>query len=129
VLALGDMAAVQRADGAAEPLPGVAPVAMQQGRHAASTIRRRLAGRAARPFRYRDKGDVATIGRMRAVLRVGRLELGGVVAWLAYLAVHLLYLVGLQNRLLVLIRWVAGFVTRRRGARLITPAPRPSMGR
>lgn len=129
VFALGDMI---RVDGA-EPLPGVAPVAMQQGRYAAKAIRARLEDREPRPFRYLDKGNVATIGRMKAVADVRGLRLSGTLAWLIWLFVHLFYLAGLQNRVLVLIRWTASFVTRGRGARLITgdshqaaaPAQRP----
>ncbi len=116
VFALGDMI---RVDGA-EPLPGVAPVAMQQGRYAAKAIRARLEDREPRPFRYLDKGNVATIGRRKAVVDVRGLRLSGTLAWLIWLFVHLFYLAGLQNRILVLIRWSASFVTRGRGARLIT---------
>jgi NADH:ubiquinone reductase (H+-translocating) len=116
VFALGDMI---RVDGA-EPLPGVAPVAMQQGRYAAKAIRARLKDREPRPFRYLDKGNVATIGRMKAVADIRGLRLSGTLAWLIWLFVHLFYLAGLQNRILVLIRWTASFVTRGRGARLIT---------
>ena len=116
VFALGDMI---RVDGA-EPLPGVAPVAMQQGRYAAKAIRARLKDREPRPFRYLDKGNVATIGRRKAVADIRGLRLSGTLAWLIWLFVHLFYLAGLQNRVLVLIRWTASFVTRGRGARLIT---------
>jgi NADH:ubiquinone reductase (H+-translocating) len=115
VLALGDMVRV----GGLE-LPGVAPVAMQQGRYAAKLVRARLEGGERRPFSYFDKGNVATVGRLRAVLEVRGLQLSGGIAWLAYLFVHLFYLVGLQNRVLVLIRWAVSFATRGRGARLIT---------
>jgi NADH:ubiquinone reductase (H+-translocating) len=124
VFAIGDMARVLDAEGRELSLPGVAPAAMQQGRHAAKAIRKRLAGREQRGFRYVDKGNVATIGRLRAVLDLRGVRLSGVIAWLGYLFVHLFYLVGLQNRLLVLIRWTVGFLTRARGARLIT-ADRP----
>ena len=116
VFALGDMSRVA----GAEPLPGVAPVAMQQGRYAAKAIRARLKDREPRPFRYLDKGNVATIGRMKAVADIRGLRLSGTLAWLIWLFVHLFYLAGLQNRVLVLIRWTASFVTRGRGARLIT---------
>jgi NADH dehydrogenase len=118
VFALGDMARVDGAD-----LPGVAPVAMQQGRYAAKAIRARLAGRERRAFHYVDKGNVATIGRRRAVIDVRGVRLAGTLAWLVYLLVHLFYLVGLQNRVLVLIRWTVSYVTRGRGSRLITGAP------
>jgi NADH dehydrogenase len=120
VFALGDMVRVADAEGQVTPLPGVAPVAMQQGRYAAGVIRARLAGRRRAPFRYADKGDVATIGRRRAVLNLRGVHLSGTPAWLGYLVVHLFYLVGLENRVLVLIRWTVSYVTRGRGARLIT---------
>jgi len=119
VFALRDMARVHDADGQFLDLPGVAPVAMQQGRHAAKAIRARLEDREPRPFRYRDKGNVATIGRLKAVADVRGLPLSGTLAWLAWLFVHLFYLVGLQNRVLVSIRWTVSFLTRGRGARLI----------
>ena len=110
-------------------LPGVAPVAMQQGRYAADVVRRRLAGGdPPPPFRYTDKGNLATIGRLRAVGEIKGLRLSG-FAWAGWLAVHLFYLTGLQNRVLVLIRWAVSFVTHGRGARLITPAEDPSTGR
>jgi NADH:ubiquinone reductase (H+-translocating) len=115
VFALGDM--VRLGD---QELPGVAPVAMQQGRYAAKAIRARLEGREAPPFRYFDKGNLATIGRARAVAEIRSLKLSGAIAWLAWLGVHLWYLIGFQNRLLVLIRWFFSFATRGRGARLIT---------
>ena len=120
VLALGDMTQVRSTDGTVTPLPGLAPVAMQQGRHAAGAIRDRLRGRDPVPFRYRDKGNLATIGRSRAVADVKGLHLAGFVAWAAWLFVHLFYLIGFQNRLLVFLRWTISFVTRGRGARLIT---------
>jgi NADH:ubiquinone reductase (H+-translocating) len=121
VFALGDMVRVSDGRRGVLPLPGVAPTAMQQGRYAARVVAQRLQGKAdPRPFRYRDKGNLATIGRLRAVGNVGRLRLGGFIAWLAWLAVHLYYLTGPQNRLHVFIRWTASFVTRGRGARLIT---------
>jgi NADH:ubiquinone reductase (H+-translocating) len=121
VFVLGDMVRVSDGNGGVLPLPGVAPTAMQQGRYAARVVTRRLRGKTdPRPFRYRDKGNLATIGRLRAVGNVGRLRLGGFIAWLAWLAVHLYYLTGLQNRLHVFIRWTASFVTGGRGARLIT---------
>jgi NADH:ubiquinone reductase (H+-translocating) len=87
-------------------------------------IRDRLRGREQpSPFRYRDKGNLATIGRARAVAEIKGLQLTGFLAWLTWLFVHLFYLIGLQNRLLVFIRWTASFVTRGRGARLITRQP------
>jgi NADH dehydrogenase len=119
VFALGDMARVRGPDGSPLDLPGVAPVAMQQGRHAGHTVRARLRGKPTRPFRYRDKGNLATIGRAAAVADLHLLRLSGFPAWLTWLVVHLWYLIGFQNRLLVLIRWSISFFTRGRGARLI----------
>jgi NADH dehydrogenase len=128
VFALGDMVRVRGADGTATTLPGIAPVAMQQGRHAARVIRARLAGRSPSPFRYRDKGNLATIGRGAAVADLKGLRLSGLLAWLAWLVVHLWYLIGFQNRLLVLIRWTFSFTTHGRGARLITHTPADEPG-
>src|ERR671918_676414 len=122
VFALGDMVVVRGEDGTPVQLPGVAPVAMQQGRYAARVVRARLRGRSTGPFRYRDKGNLATIGRARAVADLHFLRLSGLLAWATWLVVHLWYLIGFQNRLFVLIRWSFSFVTRGRGARLITGA-------
>jgi NADH:ubiquinone reductase (H+-translocating) len=120
VLALGDMVRVRAQDGSVQDLPGVAPVAMQQGRYAAKVVRARLEGRSSGPFRYRDKGNLATIGRARAVADLHAVRLSGFPAWAAWLVVHLWYLIGFQNRLLVVIRWSFSFFTRGRGARLIS---------
>ena len=119
VLAVGDMVRVREPDGTARTFPGVAPVAMQQGRYAAKAIRARIEGRAVAPFRYLDKGNLATIGRASAVADLHLLRLSGFPAWLTWLLVHIWYLIGFQNRLLVIVRWVYSFVTRGRGARLI----------
>lgn len=119
VLAIGDMVSVKQPDGSALVLPGVAPVAMQQGRHAARAIRARLAGQEPKPFKYVDKGNLATIGRARAVADVKGVHLSGLLAWVTWLVVHLWYLIGFQNRLLVVIRWAVSFFTHGRGARLI----------
>ncbi len=119
VFALGDMVRVLGEDGAPQALPGVAPVAMQEGRHAARAVRARVAGRAVEPFHYRDKGNLATIGRAAAVADLHVVRLSGFPAWLTWLLVHLWYLIGFQNRLLVMIRWSISFFTRGRGARLI----------
>ncbi|MFL6016830.1 MAG: NAD(P)/FAD-dependent oxidoreductase [Gaiellaceae bacterium] len=115
VFALGDMVRVGET-----VLPGVAPVAMQQGRYAAKVVGARLESREIGAFHYRDKGNLATIGRAAAVADIKGLRLSGFVAWLTWLFVHLFYLIGFQNRLLVLIRWTFSFVTRGRGARLIS---------
>jgi NADH dehydrogenase len=120
VFALGDMVQVHDAEGKPVALPGLAPVAMQQGRYAARAIRDRLSGKEPSAFRYRDKGNLATIGRAKAVADIKGFQLSGLPAWLAWLFVHLFYLIGLQNRLLVFIRWTFSFITRGRGTRLIT---------
>ncbi len=121
VLALGDMVRVRGEDGAPLPLPGVAPVAMQQGRYAGELIEARLAGEhTPAPFRYHDKGNLATIGRARAVAEIRGVRMSGVPAWVTWLVVHLWYLIGFQNRVVVLIRWAFSLATRGRGARLIT---------
>jgi NADH:quinone reductase (non-electrogenic) len=119
VFAIGDMVRVTGPDGDLLALPGVAPVAMQQGRHVARSICDRLAGGQARPFRYVDKGNLATIGRSQAVADVKGLHLSGFPAWVTWLVVHLFYLIGFQNRMLVLLRWTFSFFTRGRGARTI----------
>ena len=119
VFALGDMVRLRGG-----VLPGVAPVAMQQGRYAARVVRDRLSGRTTPPFRYVDKGNLATIGRAAAVADIKGLRLSGFVAWMTWLLVHLWYLVGFQNRVLVFIRWCVSFATHGRGARLITTIDR-----
>jgi NADH dehydrogenase len=115
---IGDMCAFLHQTGS--PLPGVAPVAIQQGRAAARNILHRLQHQPTRPFHYRDKGSMATIGRAAAVAVIGRLQLSGLVAWLAWLFVHIMYLVGFRNRILVLFQWAWAYITWQRGARLIT---------
>ena len=127
VLALGDMVHVGAADGR-PPLPGLAPVAMQQGRYAARLVRARLRGRDHAPFRYLDKGNLATIGRSKAVADVKGVHLSGFPAWATWLLVHIAYLIGFQNRALVLLRWTVSFVTRGRGARLIVSPRRVRLG-
>jgi NADH:ubiquinone reductase (H+-translocating) len=122
VIVLGDMVRVREAGGGVTTLPGVAPVAIQQGHYAGRLVKDRLAGETTPPFRYRNKGNLATIGRARAVADLPFLRLSGPIAWLVWLLVHLWYLIGFQNRVLVLIRWSFSFVTRGRGARLITRA-------
>ncbi len=116
--AVGDMCAFLHQTGT--PLPGVAPVAIQQGRAVADNVLRRLRGESTRPFRYHDKGSMATIGRAAAVAVIGRLKLSGLVAWLAWLLVHMMFLIGFRNRFLVLFEWAWAYVTWHRGARLIT---------
>ncbi len=121
VFALGDMVRVSDGAGGQIPLPGVAPAAMQQGRYAAAVIRARLTGSPPPgPFTYTDKGNLATIGRRRAVGEIRGIRLSGTIAWLGWLFIHLFYLTGLQNRVIVFIRWTVSFLTHGRGARLIT---------
>jgi NADH dehydrogenase len=117
IFAIGDMAAVT-SDG--KPVPGVAPAAMQMGRHVAKNIQRDLEQRERKPFVYRNKGDLATIGRHRAVADFGRLRLTGFIAWWFWLFVHIMYLAGFRNRLSVLIEWGYSYFTFERGSRLIT---------
>ncbi len=121
VFVIGDMASVQNGG---KPLPGVAPVAIQQGAYVGKAIRARLAGQPVKPFQYWDKGSLATIGRGEAAAQIGPLKFGGIIAWLAWLFVHLLYLVGFENRLVVLIEWAINYITHNRSARLITTAPK-----
>lgn len=121
VFVAGDLASVSPGG---VPVPGVAPAAMQQGRHVAAQVVADLAGNPRTPFRYRDKGSLATIGRARAVADLGRLRFGGPVAWAAWLGIHLVYLIGFRNRVFVLLQWAWHYATFRRGARIITAAPR-----
>jgi len=120
VFALGDMVRVRGADGSITTFPGVAAVAMQQGRYAAEVVRGRLASKQVPPWRYRDKGSLATIGRGAAVADIKPLHLSGFPAWVTWLVVHLWYLVGFENRVLVFTQWGFSFLTHGRGARLIT---------
>ena len=114
---IGDMAAITTNG---KPVPGVAPAAMQMGAHAARNIRRDLQQRKREPFVYRNKGDLATIGRHRAIADFGRLQLTGSLAWWFWLFLHIMYLAGFRNRLSVLIEWAYSYFTYERGARLIT---------
>jgi NADH dehydrogenase len=118
IFAIGDIASFRHQGEAA--LPGVAPVAMQQGRYVARLIRGRLRGRESLPFRYRDKGSMATIGRSSAVADFGRIRFGGFLAWFLWSAVHVFFLIEYENRVLVATRWLWNYVTRNRGTRLIT---------
>jgi len=119
VFLIGDAANFTPA-GESQPLPGVSPVAMQQGRFVARQIARSIEGKSREHFRYRDKGIMATIGRSRAVARIGNIHLSGFIAWLAWLALHIVYLIDFRNRLLVLIDWAWSYFTYQRGSRLIT---------
>lgn len=118
VFVIGDLATVPG-------VPGVAPAAMQMGRHVARLIRSDLSGKQRKPFEYRNKGSLATIGRARGVADFGAIRFSGFLAWVAWLAVHIFYLIGFRNRVLVLISWAWSYVSFRRGARIITGQPKP----
>jgi NADH:ubiquinone reductase (H+-translocating) len=122
---LGDTASASGDDG--KPLPGVAPVAMQQGRYVGKLIRARVEGRENRqPFKYFNKGNLATIGRAFAIADFGFARVSGFVAWVLWLGVHILYLIGFRNRLLVMVQWAWAYFTYERGARIITPIRAPA---
>jgi NADH:ubiquinone reductase (H+-translocating) len=118
VFVVGDLAAAKRSDGSW--VPGVAQGAMQGGTHAARQILADIRGRPRKRFEYFDKGDLATIGRAAAVARIGRLKLSGFVAWVVWVVVHIMYLIGFRNRVLVLLQWGWAYLTYHRGIRLIT---------
>jgi NADH dehydrogenase len=114
IFAIGDMMALDQ-------LPGVAQVAIQSGRYAADQIKRRLAGKdAGKPFKYFDKGSMATISRFSAVVSIGKFRLSGFIGWLIWLAVHLLYLVGFKNRVTAVLHWAVSFLGRGRSERVST---------
>lgn len=118
VFVIGDTASV---NGDGKPLPGVAPVAMQEGRYVADAIARQVAGQEqAQPFRYRNKGNLATVGRAFGLVDMGPVHLSGLVAWVMWLSVHIAYLIGFRNRLLVMLQWAWAYITRQKSARLIT---------
>lgn len=134
IFVIGDLASYPHQTG--KPLPGVAPVAMQQGRYVAKLLQRRIRGESMPPFRYKDRGSMAMVGRAAAVADLGRLRFSGFPAWLAWLFIHLMNLVEFENRLLVLIQWAWNYFARNRAARLITgekalplvssgPSPKP----
>ncbi len=116
VFVIGDQACFMQGD---TPLPGLAPVAIQQGRYVAKAIRKLAKGKDLKPFRYVDKGQMATIGRNKAIMRAFGIELSGYLAWLAWLFIHILYLIGFKNRMFVLIQWSWSYWTFKKGARLI----------
>jgi NADH dehydrogenase len=118
IFVIGDLANYSHQNGT--PLPGVAPVAMQQGRYVAESIERRLHGQTLLPFHYKDRGNMATIGRAAAVVDLGWLRFSGFLAWLAWLFVHLVNLIQFGNRVLVLMQWAGNYFSRNRSARLIT---------
>jgi NADH dehydrogenase len=118
IFVVGDLAALKDAHG--KMLPGIAPVAIQQGEAAAANIGRLVRGQPTKPFHYLDRGTMATIGRAHAVAEIRRLHLTGLLAWLAWLVVHIFFLIGFENRMLVLVQWAWSYVSYERGARLIT---------
>jgi NADH dehydrogenase len=118
VFAIGDMVSFTHQTGA--PLPGVSPVAMQMGRKVAENIERALEGQPYSEFHYHDKGSMATIGRSRAIAEMGNLKLSGFLAWMAWLLVHIFFLIGFRNRAVVMFNWAWSYFTYERGARLIT---------
>ncbi len=118
IFVIGDMVSLKQADG--KPVPGVAPAAIQMAQNAAENILRDLKNEARRDFKYFDKGSMATIGRNKAIVELGRFRLTGFIAWLAWLFVHIISLIGFKNRLYVISEWFWAYVTRERSARLIT---------
>ncbi len=124
IFVVGDMAYVENKG---KPIPGVAPAAIQQGRYVARSIADRLRHRAVRPFSYFDKGSIAVIGRRAGVVQFGPIRMHGVLAWLAWLFIHLLFLVQFRSKLIVLIRWGIQYFTFDRGSRIITPDSRPPL--
>lgn len=118
IFVLGDLASLSSPG--KTPLPAVAPVAIQQGQYIARLIKARLKGKQTRPFRYLNKGNLAVIGRNAAVANMGKLQFAGLIAWLMWVFVHIIYLIEFENRILVMFRWAWNYVTRKRGARLIT---------
>jgi NADH dehydrogenase len=118
IFILGDLANFSHQGG--KPLPGIAPVAMQQGEYVADVLQRRISGAPLWPFVYKDKGNLAVIGRNAAVADLGKLKFSGFPAWLLWVFVHIRYLIEFDNKALVLFQWAWNYVTRKRGARLIT---------
>jgi len=123
IFVIGDTAAVQDADG--RPVPGLAPAAKQMGRYVGKLIAARLAGRTLPPFRYRNEGALATIGRRAAVVELGPIQLKGFLGWLFWSVVHIYFLIGIRNRFIVAVNWLWNYITFKRGARLITNVPPP----
>jgi NADH:ubiquinone reductase (H+-translocating) len=126
VFVIGDLASI-KSDG--KPVPGLSPAAMQEGRHAAKNILRLIRGEPTLPFHYRDKGTLATIGKAAAVADIAGLHLSGLVAWLMWLFVHILFLIGFRNRFIVIVEWAWTYVRNDRGARLITGDVEPLLER
>jgi NADH dehydrogenase len=125
VFVLGDAAAYEHQEGGT--LPGICPVAIQMGQYTARAIQGDLAGRPRRAFRYWDKGQLAVIGRGQAVADIWRLRFGGLLAWLIWIFVHIFFLIGFRNRVLVLFQWAWSYLTYTRGARIITEEIHPRL--
>jgi NADH dehydrogenase len=126
VFAIGDMALVLKEDG--KPVPGVSPAAMQMARHVAKIVENDIKfGRSNErpPFKYFDKGTMATIGRSAAVAMVGKFKFSGLFAWLAWLFIHLIFLVGFRNKIAVLLQWAYSYFAYKRSARIIVTTPPP----
>jgi NADH dehydrogenase len=102
-----------------KPLPGIAPVAIQQGKFVAKVIRKQLSKEHRKPFKYFDKGSMATIGKAKAIAMVGKMQLSGLLAWLMWCFIHIVYLIGFRSRLSVMIEWIFFYLTGQRGARVI----------
>jgi NADH dehydrogenase len=118
VFVIGDLAALKDENG--KMLPGVAPVAMQEGKATANNIGGELQGEPRKNFHYFNKGNLATIGRAAAVAEFGKIHISGFLAWLAWLLIHVLFLIGFRNRVIVMVQWAWSYFTYERGARLIT---------
>jgi NADH:ubiquinone reductase (H+-translocating) len=126
VFVIGDLASIN-SDG--KPVPGLSPAAIQEGRHAAKNIMRSMRGEPTLPFHYRDKGTLATIGKAAAVADIAGLHLSGLIAWLTWLFVHILFLIGFRNRFTVMVEWAWTYLSNDRGARLITGDVEPLLER
>ncbi|HTD28203.1 MAG TPA: NAD(P)/FAD-dependent oxidoreductase [Xanthomonadaceae bacterium] len=124
VFVVGDLARVIQANG--QQVPGVAPAAKQMGAHVAAVVRARLQSKPAKPFRYRDYGNLATIGRMAAVVDLGRIRFSGLMAWWFWLAAHIFFLIGFRNRLVVMLDWAWSYWSYQRNARIIVGSDPPA---
>ena len=118
IFVIGDLANFSHQNG--EPLPGVAPVAMQEGKYVADTIKKRIKGEESKPFKYTDKGSLAVIGRNKAVAHIGKFQFSGFFAWLIWILIHIRYLIEYDNKILVLMQWSWNYFTKKRGSRLVT---------
>ncbi len=122
IFVIGDLATLKDEHG--KPLPGVAPTAIQEGKYVARQIKADLAGEPRKPFHYWDKGSLATIGRAAAVAEFGKIHISGFLAWLSWLFIHIFFLIGFRNRVIVMFQWAWSYITYERGARVITGSER-----